>query len=151
MDKCKAKVQTTNDKKSDGISSVIDDFYTHTFDKAELEPRKVKAKVKKDASKTSESSINIIGKATSMIYEMTSEILPLNKSLCRTVQRDGTFDPAPSIFKQLYTLHGRLYDNLIPLVYVLTTDKMEESYTYMLQRLCTLRRDLDPSLFIVDF
>lgn len=160
--------------------------------------------------------MNIIGSATATISASTSAALPLNKSLCRTVQRerakiiggpnlptdvhrfiipemfrntlrgeqfikfdfnengqrillfctdknlkilkkckiwqgDGTFDVVPELFAQLYTIHGRYKKSLIPLVYIVTTDRTEETYLLILKKLCELQEGLNPTLLIVDF
>lgn len=42
---------------------------------------------------------------------------------CKTWQSNGTFDTVPLIFKQLYSIHGRKNDIIMPLVYVLSTIK----------------------------
>ena len=45
---------------------------------------------------------------------------------------DGTFKTVPLIFRQLYTIHGKIEHNnvwkIVPLVYALMTSKDEESY-----------------------
>lgn len=214
-EKCNAKIKTDSDKKCGKVLCVRGDHH-HIIEKSEVEALKVKAKIKKDAAKSSETPINIISKATAVISKTTSAILPQNKSLCRTVQRerfkvlgavalpedalklempemylktlrgekflqfdyvddynrillfttasnlkilkkcaiwqgDGTFDTVPSIFKQLYTIHGRYMDITMPLVYVLTTDKSKATYSKILNRLLGLKPGLNPLSFIVDF
>ncbi|KAM7293457.1 uncharacterized protein ISCGN_026587 [Ixodes scapularis] len=47
---------------------------------------------------------------------------------------DGTFKVTPSIFFQVYTVHGMYKDAVIPLVYALLPNKTEETY----QRDCSL-------------
>lgn len=46
---------------------------------------------------------------------------------------DGTFKTVPLIFKQLYTIHGIVHSKVIPLIYVLMSDKSESSYKNMLE------------------
>lgn len=215
--KCTAKVHTTSDKKCGTVIEKGDQIvHNHVLEMCDIQSVKVKNKIKKMASKTSESSMNIVGKCTTNICASTSSILPLNKSLCRNIQRqrvkilggpalptdvhsfivpemyqksmrdemflyydynqdgkriliyttennlkvlkkckiwqgDGTFDTVPNIFDQLYTIHGRYKKNLIPLVYILTTDRKTETYKIILEKLIELQQGLNPSLFIVDF
>lgn len=40
----------------------------------------------------------------------------------------------PSIFNQLYTIHGIYYSNVIPSVYLLLPDKKECTYRYHLNQ-----------------
>ena len=48
---------------------------------------------------------------------------------------DGTFSIVPSLFYQLWTIHGRVLDQVFPLVYALTTNKTEEVYVTILRTL----------------
>jgi hypothetical protein len=41
---------------------------------------------------------------------------------------DGTFDIAPPFFKQIYTIHCRVNDHLLPLVYAFLPNKQENTY-----------------------
>lgn len=50
---------------------------------------------------------------------------------------DGTFSVAPNIFTQLYTIHGLVAGENIPMVYALLTDKSKTTYL----RLFSLLRD----------
>lgn len=215
--KCLAKLHTTSDKRS---GQIIDEDkiinHNHVVDKCDLEALKVKKKMKKLAKNTSESSMVIISNSTANISASTSAHLPLNKSLCRTIQRerakvlggpalptnfqdlkvpemfqktlrgaeflyedynsdakriqiyttkdnlnilkkcsiwqgDGTFDPVPEIFDQLYTIHGRYKGHLIPLVYINTTDRTIETYKHILRKLIEFKSGLKPTTMIVDF
>lgn len=80
----------------------------------------------------------------------TDENLSILKK-CRTWQVDGTFSTVPGISNQLYTLHGRYKKNLVPLVYALTTDRTEETYILILNKLCELKSGLNPQFLVVDF
>ena len=42
---------------------------------------------------------------------------------------DGTFQVAPRLFTQLYTIHAPVYGQLLPLVYCLLTNKTTATYT----------------------
>ena len=46
---------------------------------------------------------------------------------------DGTFDVVPPLFQQLYTIHGIVLGQNMPLVYVLMCEKSEAAYTHMLR------------------
>ena len=46
---------------------------------------------------------------------------------------DGTFGVVPPLFQQLYTIHGMVLGQSMPLVYVLMGEKSEAAYTHMLQ------------------
>lgn len=51
---------------------------------------------------------------------------------CQEWAGDGTFSCVPSIFKQLYTIHGVVKDKLLPLVYILMPNNNEERYSKVL-------------------
>lgn len=217
--KCCAKVHTNSDKKYGQVLECFkpdEDKHNHIVEKSEIDALIVKEKIKKFAGKSADNPISIVAKATANISNTTSAMLPINKSLCRTVQRerakilggpalptdvfeliipemfkvtlrgenflhhdyndnvkriliyttddnlnilkkcrvwqsDGTFDTVPLIFQQLYSIHGLYKDNLIPLVYVLTTDKSQSTYKHILQEICKLKSGLRPVTLIVDF
>ena len=46
---------------------------------------------------------------------------------------DGTIDVVPSIFQQLYTIHGIILGQSMPLVYALMGEKSEAAYIQMLR------------------
>lgn len=64
---------------------------------------------------------------------------------------DGTFKTVPPIFSQLYTLHAIKYKQVFPAVYVLMTDRTEESYSRFLRELKTMQPGLNPSTVMIDF
>lgn len=81
---------------------------------------------------------------------------------CRIWMADGTFSSVPSIFTQLYTIHGCLHKKddetghieikSIPLVYVLTPSKKEATYERLLNCLIDISDvHLEPEVFISDF
>ena len=45
---------------------------------------------------------------------------------------DGTFYVAPKIFPQSYTIHSKIENKCLPLVYILTGDKKGDTYSYVL-------------------
>ena len=72
---------------------------------------------------------------------------------------DGTFKTTPNLFRQLYTIHGRIGTNIgdpiIPLVYTMMTSKSEEYYRILFQELIEKAHideiDLNPPVIITDF
>lgn len=72
---------------------------------------------------------------------------------------DGTFKVVPSIFRQLYVIHGLIKTSsasiTTPLVYCLMTDKSEDCYSQMvyelLKKSCELGIELKPETIITDF
>lgn len=80
-------------------------------------------------------------------------------SNCSTWLSDGTFSVVPSVFQQIYTIHGVLEREnndtqkkefkAVPLVYILTPKKNERIYTKVLKQICKDR--MKPNLFITDF
>lgn len=63
---------------------------------------------------------------------------------------DGTFDLCPSIFGQIYTIHGLYNKKIVPLVYVLLPNKNQDTYRQMLQVLKRLEPRLNPESFMMD-
>lgn len=53
----------------------------------------------------------------------------------KTVFCDGTFKTAPSMFYQLYSIHGKVFGHVFPLVYILATRKDEPTYKKILDKL----------------
>jgi hypothetical protein len=47
---------------------------------------------------------------------------------CKTVYIDGTFKTCPKLYTQLFTMHGLYIDTVVPLVYVLLSDKRSDTY-----------------------
>jgi len=52
----------------------------------------------------------------------------LRLASCDTIYMDGTFRVAPSLYTQLYTIHGLCSNFVVPLVYVFMIDKSSASY-----------------------
>lgn len=73
---------------------------------------------------------------------------------------DGTFKMVPTLFKQLYTIHGVIKDanknkKTIPLVYALLSCKTEKIYKLLLQEILKLTNELgyslEPKFVLTDF
>jgi len=64
---------------------------------------------------------------------------------------DGAFSSCTNLFYQLYTIHSVFHSDIIPLVYVLLLDKKEILYIKLFQALKSLKPDLCPKSFMVDF
>jgi hypothetical protein len=64
---------------------------------------------------------------------------------------DGTFKLTPPLFSQIYTIHGLHRSNVLPLVYVLMTNKSQNLYLEMFQQLQILEPSLNPRTMMTDF
>ncbi|KAF0763668.1 Uncharacterized protein FWK35_00013816, partial [Aphis craccivora] len=64
---------------------------------------------------------------------------------------DVIFSCTPKLFTQLYTIHSIIDKNVIPLVYVLLPDKSEDTYRRMFIALNSIKSNLKPKLFMLDF
>ena len=72
---------------------------------------------------------------------------------------DGTFKSSPSLFRQLYTIHGRIGPNIgdpiVPLIYSLMTSKSEQFYRILFQEVIEKADifgiELNPAVIITDF
>ena len=64
---------------------------------------------------------------------------------------DGTFKTAPPLFNQLYSIHGIVNRDVLPLVYILMANKTEESYNKVLSELKALGPTLSPRTIMTDF
>ncbi|XP_055615447.1 uncharacterized protein LOC129777857 isoform X2 [Toxorhynchites rutilus septentrionalis] len=65
-----------------------------------------------------------------------------------TLFGDGTFDKAPNMFYQLYTVHAKVGNSYPPCVYILLTKKNEQTYLEMfniLKRCCRKRSTISSS------
>lgn len=70
---------------------------------------------------------------------------------CEQWLSDGTFRSVPSIFTQLYTVHGYKRGKSLPLVYMLAPNKSENTYNVFLKQLRKLQKSLKPKWIMVDF
>jgi hypothetical protein len=72
-----------------------------------------------------------------------------------TICMDGTFDTAPALYSQIFTIHGFDQDKLLPLVYVLMNDKRRDSYeavfTVLQNEAANLGLQLQPTVILSDF
>jgi len=64
---------------------------------------------------------------------------------------DGTFSIVPNLFKQLYTIHGKVYQSVVPLVYVLMPEKSQEAYRKVFNVLKELIPNFAPQTVMTDF
>lgn len=70
---------------------------------------------------------------------------------CEVWLGDGTFTSVPSIFMQLYTIHGLRANKILPLIYVLAPNKTERLYTKIMRWLMKQDLPFNPRRFIIDF
>lgn len=70
---------------------------------------------------------------------------------CATWFCDGTFRSVPSIFLQLYTIHGLVDEKTIPFVYVLAPSKRSKLYEEVLAHLRETEPRLNPEVIVTDF
>lgn len=76
----------------------------------------------------------------------------------RSLAGDGTFKTAPTLFTQLYTIHGSIGGRdgeILPLVYALMTRKTSECYDQFVQHINKIASDLNialnPKFVLTDF
>ena len=70
---------------------------------------------------------------------------------CTIWMLDGTFKVTPSLFYQLYTIHGVSGDWVFPCVYALLPNKEMATYSRLFQALKTSTANLNPTTCIIDF
>lgn len=79
----------------------------------------------------------------------------MNLSKCDVWLMDGTFQVVPIMMRQLFTIHGKIGDQIIPLIYVIMTSKSLSSYNEAFYELCNLACandiPLNPKFIISDF
>ena len=61
-----------------------------------------------------------------IVFTTTDNLLALAE--CPVIFMDGTFKAAPSMFSQLFTIHGLYHDHVVSLVYTLMPDKRRATY-----------------------
>lgn len=68
---------------------------------------------------------------------------------------DGTFYVAPKMMRQLFSIHGKIGNEIVPLVFCLMSKKSKESYSQFFYKLCEIacnnNVDLNPQRIISDF
>lgn len=72
-------------------------------------------------------------------------------SSCEQWLGDGTFKSVPGIFNQLYSIHGYKEGKLLPLVYMLASDKPQRTYVNFLKILLQHLPNFTPNPMMVDF
>ena len=98
-----------------------------------------------------------IGDGKVLIFTTSNNINYLSQSSFWIM--DGTFKTVPTIFKQLYTIHGSVGSNensrVMPLVFSLMSNKSEECYKALFQNLINFgdenNLDLQPQFVLTDF
>ncbi|CAB4481026.1 unnamed protein product [Rhizophagus irregularis] len=98
-----------------------------------------------------------VGEEKVLIFTTTSNIKYLAQS--NFWLADRTFKTVPTIFRQLYTIHGSIGSNensrIMPLVYALMSNKSEVAYRALFQELIDFGYehdvDLQPQFIITDF
>lgn len=95
--------------------------------------------------------VNLAGYDKDVIVFATEENLDCLQA-CGVWFADGTFDAVPSVFYQLYTIHGLVDDNeCVPLVYMLLKSKDSDLYEKSLRILKRKRPNMCPNIVMVDF
>ena len=64
---------------------------------------------------------------------------------------DGTFKVVPSIFYQLFTIHGLMHGHVVPCVFALLPNKRQDTYERLFQALRELQDGLSPRSVMIDF
>lgn len=64
---------------------------------------------------------------------------------------DGTFKTAPVLFSQIYTLLGKRFGGVHPIVYALLPNKQRSTYQSMFELIQGLQPDFLPAIFSCDF
>ena len=70
---------------------------------------------------------------------------------CSSWYADGTFKTSPPLFQQIYTIHVRKYNTIIPVVYILMNSKSTSSYVSILTELNNIRPGLNPETIMTDY
>lgn len=71
--------------------------------------------------------------------------------MARQIFSDGTFDAAPQLFQQLYTIHAVVHEHVRPLVYALLPNKTEVTYIRLFQQVRNLCPTMHPEEWMTDF
>lgn len=69
----------------------------------------------------------------------------------KTVYLDGTFKISPPGFSQVYLISAERNGYVFPILYILTEDKMQETYERLLNEICELWPLFSPLYISVDF
>lgn len=88
-----------------------------------------------------------------LVFYSDNDLRHLTRS--RSIFADGTFDPVPSMFYQLYSIHGVVMSHIFPLVYVLCCRKNDATYRRIFEHLRneaeTRGWDFEPVNIVLDF
>lgn len=88
-----------------------------------------------------------------IIMATQTSIKLLQNSDCWLV--DGTFDVVPSFMRQLFSVHGRVEGEVVPLVFCLMTKKSKSMYTAFFKELLKIGENygcvLNPTKIVSDF
>ena len=76
-------------------------------------------------------------------------------STCKTNYMDGAFKTCPWLFAQFFSIHGLVNDHVVPLVFVLLSDKLAATYyrlfSCLREAIFKLGSVLDPKIIFTDF
>lgn len=64
---------------------------------------------------------------------------------------DGTFKTVPSHFQQLYTIHVKIHESVLPVAYILTSSKTFICYSQIIAILRIYNYHLNPERIVMDF
>ncbi|CAF2089247.1 unnamed protein product [Rotaria magnacalcarata] len=64
---------------------------------------------------------------------------------------DGTFKVVPSIFYQLFIIHGIFRDHAVPLIYALLRRKTKETYQHLIREILNIAPRWSPRAIMLDF
>ena len=70
-----------------------------------------------------------------MLIFATDESL-LRLSTCTMIYMDGTFKTCPVLYTQFFSLHGLVNEYVVPLVFVLLSDKLAATYHRLFSFVC---------------
>lgn len=100
---------------------------------------------------------SIVGEDRILLFTTATNVRNLGES--RLWIMDGTFKTVPTLFRQLYTIHGRVGGNdnsrIMPLIYALMSSKSRECYERLFQDLIDFSDEYDihlrPQFILTDF
>ena len=98
-----------------------------------------------------------VGEDRILLFTTVTNVCNLEQS-CLWIM-DGTFKTVPTLFRQLYTIHGRVggdeNSRIMPLVYALMSRKSRECYERLFQDLIDFSNEQDihlrPQFILTDF
>lgn len=84
-----------------------------------------------------------------LLFSTIKNIQSLSNS--NTWYADGTFKVVPPLFHQLYTIHGFINGDVMPMAFILMASKAKESYVNVFSNLMLHGYELSPKTIITDF